>query len=112
MSSATDLEDEPQIHQTTTDKLVYMANQISKFFTSQGREEAAVLGTADHIKSFWDPTMLRGIFAHVDKTGGAGLDPVSLKAVQKVRDASAQSIQNGVESHGGHSGREPGADAG
>jgi len=55
------------------DKLVYMANQIGKFFASQGREQA-VAGTADHIKKFWDPRMRAEIFAHLEK-GGAGLDP-------------------------------------
>ena len=30
-------------------KLVYMANQIGKFFASQGTEQA-VTGTAEHIK--------------------------------------------------------------
>jgi len=38
------------------DKLVYMANQIGKFFATQGPEQAAA-GTADHIKKFWDPRM-------------------------------------------------------
>ena len=55
------------------DKLVYMANQIGKFFASQGTEKAAA-GTADHIKKFWDPRMRAPIFAHLE-AGGAGLDP-------------------------------------
>jgi len=33
---------------SSQDKLVYMANQIGKFFKSQG-EDAAVKGTAEHI---------------------------------------------------------------
>ncbi len=112
MSGSSSIADgDPHIHQTTTDKLVYMANQISGFFTSQGREEKAVLGTADHIKSFWDPTMLRGIFAHLD-AGGAGLSPVALKAIQQVRDAKAGTIRAGLERMGEHSGREQGDDAG
>ena len=37
-------------------KLVYMANQIGKFFVSQG-DEQAVPGIADHLKKFWDPRM-------------------------------------------------------
>ena len=109
--SHSQFDDEEHITTSSDERLIYMANQISKFFASQ-KHDAAVEGCRDHIAKFWDPTMLRGIFAHLDKAGGAGLHPVALQAVQKVRDASAQSIQNGVERHGGHSGREPGADAG
>ena len=59
-------------HDASPDKLVYMANQIGKFFVSQG-DAVAVKGTAEHIKKFWDPRMLRAIFAHLDN-GGAGLE--------------------------------------
>ena len=38
------------------EKLVYMANQIGKFF-AHGPEEEAVFNTADHLKKFWDPRM-------------------------------------------------------
>ena len=41
---------------SSSDKLVYMANQIAKFFESQGPDKA-VAGTADHLKKFWDPRM-------------------------------------------------------
>jgi formate dehydrogenase subunit delta len=60
------------------DRLVYMANQIGKFFQSQG-EGKAVPGIADHIRKFWDPRMRAKIMAHLD-AGGAGLD-------SNVRDA-------------------------
>jgi formate dehydrogenase subunit delta len=66
------------------DKLVYMANQIGKFFASQGPDQA-VAGTADHIKKFWDPRMRTAIFAHLD-AGGGGLDPMVRTALEKVRD--------------------------
>jgi formate dehydrogenase subunit delta len=103
---------EPQIHVSTTEKLVYMANQISRFFVSQGREEAAVVGIADHIRSFWDPSMRRGIFAHLDATGGQGLDPAALKALQKLRSAAPGAIRDELARNHQHSGREPGDDAG
>ena len=45
------------------DKLVYMANQIGKFFASQG-EAQAVAGIASHLEKFWDPRMRRAIGAH------------------------------------------------
>jgi formate dehydrogenase subunit delta len=62
------------------DRLIYMANQIGKFFRSQGHDKA-VAGIAEQIKKFWDPRMGKAIFAHLD-AGGAGLDP-------DVRDAIA-----------------------
>lgn len=68
-------------------RLVYMANQIGKFFQSQGHDHA-VAGVADHIKKFWDPRMLAGIYAHLD-AGGAGLDPNVREAIAllKAKDA-------------------------
>jgi formate dehydrogenase subunit delta len=74
-------------------RLVYMANQIGKFFQSQGHDQA-VAGVADHIRKFWDPRMRKAIFAHLD-AGGAGLEPnvreaiASLKAKANAQTASA-----------------------
>jgi formate dehydrogenase subunit delta len=70
------------------DKLVYMANQIGKFFASQGREQA-VAGTADHIKKFWDPRMRAEIFAHLE-AGGAGLDPIVRTALESLMAAKTK----------------------
>ena len=67
-------------HGRSTDKLVYMANQIGTFFRSQG-ETAAVAGTAEHIKKFWDPRMRAAILAHL-RAGGAGIDPQVRKALE------------------------------
>ena len=71
-------------HETlsTHDKLVYMANQIARNFRHEG-EQAATAGTADHIGKFWDPRMRALIIAHLD-AGGAGLDPISRKAVEQL----------------------------
>jgi formate dehydrogenase subunit delta len=55
------------------DRLVYMANQIGKFFQYQ-KEDEVVLGIANHIRKFWDPRMRTAIFAYVDQ-GAEGLDP-------------------------------------
>jgi len=66
------------------DKLVYMANQIGKFFASQGTDKA-VAGTAEHIKKFWDPRMRAAIFAHLD-SGGGGLDPNVREAFGRLRE--------------------------
>jgi len=66
------------------DKLVYMANQIGKFFASQGQERA-VAGTAEHIKQFWDPRMRAQIYAHLE-AGGEGLDPNVRAAIEQLHD--------------------------
>jgi formate dehydrogenase subunit delta len=65
------------------ERLVYMANQIGKFFAAQG-DDAAVAGIADHLKKFWDPRMRREIIAHVE-AGGAGLDPNTRAAIERLR---------------------------
>ena len=61
------------------EKLVYMANQIARFFAHQP-EAQAVASTTDHLKKYWDPRMRRAILDYVDG-GGDGLQPVPLKAV-------------------------------
>lgn len=70
------------------DKLVYMANQIGRFFVTQGQEKAAA-GTADHIKKFWEPRMRTAIIAHL-KAGGAGLDPVVRLALERLPEAKPE----------------------
>jgi formate dehydrogenase subunit delta len=64
------------------DKLVYMANQIGKFFAGQGEEYAVPL-IADHLTKFWDPRMRAAIVAHLDD-GGNGLDPLVREAIKKL----------------------------
>jgi formate dehydrogenase subunit delta len=75
-------------HDASPDKLVYMTNQISKFFVSQG-DAVAVTGTAEHIKKFWDPRMLKAIFVHLDN-GGAGLEPVARRAIEQLQKAAVK----------------------
>jgi formate dehydrogenase subunit delta len=70
-------------HKKPSDKLVYMANQIGRAFRTEG-EEAAVKGTAEHIRKFWDPRMRATILAHL-ADGGAGLDPVARRAIEKLK---------------------------
>lgn len=62
-----------------SDRLVYMANQIGRFFTSQPGGHAAE-AIADHLGKFWDPRMRAAIIAYA-KAGGAGLDPSVAAAV-------------------------------
>lgn len=67
------------------DRLIYMANQIGKFFQSQGHDKA-VPGIAEHIKKFWDPRMRRAIFAHYNG-GGTGLDQSVREAIEMLKKA-------------------------
>ena len=67
----------------SSDKLVYMANQIGTAFNHQNDDEA-VTSIAGHIKSFWDPRMRAKIFAH-EEAGGAGLAPRVLQAVRLLK---------------------------
>jgi formate dehydrogenase subunit delta len=76
----------PSVTPHTSEKLVYMANQIGKFFASQG-PDLAVTGTAEHIRKFWDPRMRAAIFAHLDN-GGAGLDPAVHQAIERLKNAA------------------------
>lgn len=62
------------------DRLVYMANQIGDFFTTQHGDDPAG-AIADHLRKFWDPRMRRQIIAHAEK-GGTGLKPDVLRAVK------------------------------
>ena len=71
------------------EKLIYMANQIGKFFASQGAD-AAVAGTAEHIRKFWDPRMRDAILAYLDD-GGDGLDPAVRTAIGQLKPTRQKS---------------------
>jgi formate dehydrogenase subunit delta len=64
------------------DKLAYMANQIGKFYVSQGHDKA-VTGVAEHISKFWDPRMRTTIISYL-QSGGAKLDPCVREAVSRL----------------------------
>lgn len=71
------------------DRLVYMANQIGKFFEAQ-RADEVVPGIANHIKHFWDPRMRQAIFAYIDANGGEGLAPPVLEALIELKAHAEQ----------------------
>lgn len=71
----------------SSEKLVHMANQIGKFFASQGAETAPA-AIAEHLRKFWDPRMRAGILAHLE-AGGAGLDPLVRQAIERLREMMA-----------------------
>ncbi len=64
-------------------RLVYMANQIGKFFETEDAKTAVAM-IADHLKKFWDPRMRGQIIAYVE-SGGQGLDGPVAQAVQALR---------------------------
>lgn len=67
------------------DRLIYMANQIARFFAAQPGDPAT--GTANHLKSFWDPQM-RAEIAVWRAAGGGGLDAIALEAVSRLEAAT------------------------
>jgi len=70
-------------HDTSPKKLVYMANQIGKFFEPQ-KHEQAVSGITNHLAKFWAPSMRKKIIEHL-QNGGEGLDPLVLEAVKRLK---------------------------
>jgi formate dehydrogenase subunit delta len=78
-------------HDTSPKKLIYMANQIGKFFAAQGHDKA-VAGVANHLTRFWDPSMRKKIVRHLNE-GGEGLDPV-------VREAVARLVASEIDEEG------------
>ena len=65
----------------SADKLAMMANQIARNLAVQG-DEAAVAGTADHIRRFWDPRMRASILAYL--ADGGVLEPIAAAAVRRL----------------------------
>jgi formate dehydrogenase subunit delta len=68
-----------------THHLVEMANQIGQFHRSYPSHAEAVRGTAMFIRRSWDPRMRRALLAHIDSTGGEGLEPLVLEAISTFR---------------------------
>ena len=64
------------------DRLIYLVNQIGRNLATDHDPVAAV---ADHIARFWDPRMREMIANHLDG-GGAGLDPLSMAALRRLRE--------------------------
>jgi formate dehydrogenase subunit delta len=63
------------------ERLIYMANQIARFFTAQPGDAAG--GVATHLRNFWDPQMRAELVAW--RTGGGeGLDPAAAEAVERL----------------------------
>ncbi|MCB1464566.1 MAG: formate dehydrogenase subunit delta [Nitratireductor sp.] len=65
------------------DKLVYMANQIAKFFHSRSHDEG-VAGVAEHISNFWEPRMRKQLFELLEGESER-FDPLVQEAAPLVR---------------------------
>lgn len=78
------------------ENLVKMANDISNFFASDPDHAAAVQGTANHLRMFWDPRMRKAIIVHY-REGGEGMSELAKEAVGKLAAdyASLSSVGDG-----------------
>lgn len=65
------------------DRLVYMANQIGKFFATQ-RGADAVEGIVAHLTKFWDPSMRLALIAQLRDGHADALDPLPRQAIEKL----------------------------
>jgi formate dehydrogenase subunit delta len=66
----------------TDAKLIYMANQIARFFAGQSHDEA-VSGIENHFRRYWDPRMRTKLLGLV-AAGGEGLDPLAREAASRL----------------------------
>jgi formate dehydrogenase subunit delta len=69
-------------------KLVYLANQVGKFFAHQPKAEA-VASIEEHLRKFWDPRMRTQISAHLAQ-GGEGLEELPRLAVEQIAGQAAK----------------------
>jgi formate dehydrogenase subunit delta len=65
--------------------LIRMANSIGDFFAAMPDADEARTDLAAHIRRNWEPRMRRGIFEHIDRTGGDGLQGIVLQALLEHR---------------------------
>lgn len=66
------------------ESVVRMANQIARNLLAQG-EDAAVVGTAEHIRLFWDPRMKESAFALLSEPD-CGLSSLARAAIARVAE--------------------------
>ncbi len=71
----------------SSEKLIYMANQIAGFFKTQPADEV-VEGIAKHINDFWEPRMRAQLF-EIARAKENGLQDVVLQAIPLIRKPPA-----------------------
>jgi len=69
----------------TPEHLIAMANSSGDFFSAMPDADEARDDLASHIHRSWEPRMRRGIFEHIDRTGGEGLKSIVLQALTEHR---------------------------
>ncbi len=74
---------------STTDRLVYMANQIARNFAVSGEDEA-VAAMREHMRLYWDPAMRQRIAACLKEDAGAFSD-IARRAVTALPNEIAHS---------------------
>src|SRR3982751_342365 len=65
--------------------LVRMANQIGRFFSTQGDDESAMKSIAGHLSHYWAPSMRRDLIGWLDEHNGDGLQPLVEASVNTYR---------------------------
>jgi formate dehydrogenase subunit delta len=68
------------------DRLIYMANQIGRFFAHCPPDVAAI-DIANHLRKFWDPRMRLQIIAKLDQPDAA-FEPTVRRAVESLRQTT------------------------
>lgn len=71
----------------SSDKLILMANQIAAFYATQAKVDQAD-AVAKHLKSFWEPRMLRQFHEMID-AGSFHAHPLVLQAAELLRSREA-----------------------
>ena len=69
--------------------LVKMANRIGDFFGAWPDRQQARDEIMSHLQRFWEPRMRAQIIAHVEQSGGEGLDPIVIEAVRQLEAPGA-----------------------
>jgi formate dehydrogenase subunit delta len=71
-----------------TPSYVRLANDIAVQFTHRPIDEAS-RAVATHMRTFWEPRMRTALLEHL-AAGGAGLDPIALRAAELLRPAGVR----------------------
>lgn len=93
----------------SSDRLVYMANQIAAFFASQPEGDAGA-AVADHLRAYWTPAM-REALVRWRAAGGEGLAPAAAEAV-RLLERPRGTVRAMLAETGEPTARRPGDDAG
>jgi formate dehydrogenase subunit delta len=67
---------------------VRLANDIAVQFAHQPLDDASQ-AVATHMRAFWEPRMRTALLEHL-AAGGAGLDPIALRAAELLRPAGVR----------------------